>query len=342
MVLPNIVGSPIVEAILMGSGVTIGNVAAMQSPTDAPLCLLQIHAHPDDEASKGAGATAMYHAQGIRTVLVCCTGGEEGDILNPALDRDEVRNNLFAVRMAELDESVRVLGYDTLHLLGYRDSGMPETEANARPDNFWNAPLDEAVDRFATILRSERPQVVISYHEDREWYPHPDHIRVWEITEPAIARAADPQWVTEAGEPWQVAKLYFVSWSFGRVKALHDAHLQLGLESPFERWFEGNFADRDERFTSRLDVGEYMPQRRAALLAHATQVTPDGFWMKLPDEVSRNAYPWEDFILETSNIDNGVAVGELETDLFAGLRGAGTATTASDLAGAGPVADARV
>ncbi len=287
---------------------------------DETLCLLQIHAHPDDEASKGAGATAMYHAQGVRNVLVCCTGGEEGDILNPALDRDDIRANLPAVRLGELNESVRILGYDALHLFGYRDSGMPETEANARDDNFWNAPLEEAVEKFVRIIRAERPQVIISYHEDRDWYPHPDHIRVWEISEPAFEAAGDPNRFPDAGPPWQPAKLYFVSWSFGRIKALHAAHLDLGLESPFERWFEGKFSDRDERFTTRLDVGEYMPQRRAALLAHATQVTPDGFWMKLPDEVSRSAYPWEDFILARSNVDTGVAPGEIETDLFAGLR----------------------
>ena len=299
------------------------NSAVVCDPmSDAALCLLQIHAHPDDEASKGAGATAMYAAEGIRNVLVCCTGGEEGDILNPALERPEVRDNLHAVRMAELDESVRVLGYEKLHHLGYRDSGMPETEANARPENFWNAPLEEAVERFARILRAERPQVVISYHEDRDWYPHPDHIRVWEITEPAIALAADPTKLADAGEPWQVLKLYFVSWSFGRIKALHAAHLELGLESPFERWFEGSFKDRDERFTTRLDIGDFMAHRRAALLAHATQVTPDGFWMKLPDNVSRAAYPWEDFILEFSKVDTGVQPGEIETDLFAGLRSA--------------------
>ena len=125
-----------------------------------------------------------------------------------------------------------------------------------------------------------------------------------------------------------------MSWSFGRIKALHAAHEELGLESPFARWFEGNFADRDERFTTRLDVGQYMGQRRAALLAHATQVTPDGFWMKLPDDVSRAAYPWEDFILEQSTIDNGVPHGELETDLFAGLRGGADSDTGSVSTGA--------
>lgn len=285
-----------------------------------PLCLLQVHAHPDDEASKGAGATALYHAQGVRNVLVCCTGGEEGDILNPAMDRPEVREHLHDVRMAELRESVRILGYDSLHMLGYRDSGMPETEANARPDNFWNAPLDEAIERLVRIIRAEKPQVIITYHEDREWYPHPDHIRVWEISEPAFDAAGDPDRYPDAGPPWQPLKLYYVAWSFQRVKVLHQAHLDAGMESPFERWFEGEFPNRDERFTTRIDIGEHMAERRAALLAHATQVSPDGFWMKLPDDVVRNAYPWEDFIVARSLVDTGVPEGEYETDLFAGIR----------------------
>ena len=294
----------------------------MTSPDPVPeLCLLQIHAHPDDEASKGSGTAAYYHAQGVRNVLVCCTGGEEGDILNPAMERPEVRANLHEVRMSELRESVRILGYDALHMLGYRDSGMPDTEANARPDNFANAPLDQAVGRFVEIIRAERPQVIITYHEDRDWYPHPDHIRVWEISEPAFDAAGDPDRYPDAGEPWQPSKLYYVAWSFARVKALHQAHLDAGLESPFERWFEGeSFHDRDDRFTSRIDIGDFMAERRAALLAHATQVAPDGFWMKLPDEMVRNIYPWEDFILARSLVNTGVAPGEIEHDLFAGLR----------------------
>src|SRR4051812_22753545 len=104
-----------------------------------PLCLLSVHAHPDDEASKGAGTVAKYHAAGVRTVLVTCTGGEEGDILNPAMDRPEVRERLAEVRREELAHAAKVIGYDEVVLLGYRDSGMPETEANARPDNFANA-----------------------------------------------------------------------------------------------------------------------------------------------------------------------------------------------------------
>jgi mycothiol S-conjugate amidase len=288
---------------------------------DHPLTLLQVHAHPDDEASKGAGTTARYAAEGVRNVLVCCTGGEEGDILNEAMDRPDVRDNLHEVRMAELAESCSILGYDEVHWLGYRDSGMPESEANARSENFWNAPLDEAVERFVRIIRCERPQVIITYHEDREWYPHPDHIRVFEISEPAFELAADPSAFPGAGEPWAVSKLYYVAWSFARVRALHQAHLDHGMESPFERWFEGNFPDRDDRFTTRIDVGAHMEQRRAALLAHKTQVSPDGFWMKLPDDVVRDIYPWEDFILAKSRVEPSYAEGEYETDLFAGLRG---------------------
>src|SRR3990170_8866650 len=96
----------------------------------ADRCLLTVHAHPDDEASKGAGTVARYHAEGVRTVLVCCTGGEAGDILNPAMDKPEIKDNLFEVRMKELDAATAIIGYDEVHLLGYKDSGMPGSEAN--------------------------------------------------------------------------------------------------------------------------------------------------------------------------------------------------------------------
>ena len=184
---------------------------------ESPLCLLSVHAHPDDEASKGAGTVAKYAAEGIRGVLVCCTGGEEGDILNPAVDTPEVRDRLFDVRMEELDASVAAIGYEELYLLGYRDSGMKDTEPNARPDNFQNAPLDEAVGRLVRIIRQERPQVIITYADDREFYPHPDHIRVHEISLPAFDAAGDPERFPDAGEPWQPSKLYYTGWSARRV-----------------------------------------------------------------------------------------------------------------------------
>src|ERR1700675_1706688 len=132
------------------------------SDATTPLHLLSVHAHPDDEASKGAATVAKYAAENIRGVLVCCTGGEEGEILNPAVDTPEVRENLHEVRMQELRDSVEAIGYEKLYMLGYRDSGMKDTEANARADNFQNAPLDEAVERLVRIIRAERPQVIIT------------------------------------------------------------------------------------------------------------------------------------------------------------------------------------
>ncbi len=304
-------------------------MAAHSAPPDPPvdvagnrLCLVQVHAHPDDEASKGSGTVAKYAAEGIRSVLVCCTGGEAGDILNPAVDTPEVRENLLAVRMQELQASVDVLGYDALHLLGYHDSGMADTEVNARPDNFANAPLDEAVERLVRVIREERPQVIVTYADDREFYPHPDHIRVHEISPPAFEAAGDPDRFPDAGEPWQPAKLYYTGWSRRRVLALHEAFEQRGLESPFAQWFERGFPDNDDRFTTFVDVGDFLHKRRAALLAHRTQVDPDGFWMRLPDGVIRQVFPWEEYQLARSHVDNGVSEGDPEDDLFAGLRSA--------------------
>jgi mycothiol S-conjugate amidase len=292
-------------------------------PTDRagnPLCLLAVHAHPDDEASKGSGTVAMYADEGVRSVLVCCTGGEAGDILNPAADTPDVRANLREVRMAELRASVDAIGYSELHLLGYHDSGMPDTDVNARPDNFANAPLDEAVERLVAIIRAERPQVIVTYAEDREFYPHPDHIRVHEVSVPAFDAAGDPDRFPGAGEPWQPSKLYYTGWSRRRILALHEEFERRGEESPYARWFERGFPDRDERFTTMIDVGDHLHRRRAALLAHRTQVDPEGFWMRLPDDAVRKIFPWEEFSLARSLVDTGVPEGEPEDDLFAGLR----------------------
>jgi mycothiol S-conjugate amidase len=178
------------------------------------------------------------------------------------------------------------------------------------------------VERFVKIIRAERPQVIITYHEDRNWYPHPDHIRVWEISGPAFDAAGDPDKFPDAGEPWQPSKLYYVAWSMARVKALHAVYLERGQESPFARWFEGenSMPDRDERFTTRIDVTDYLGARRAALLAHATQVDPNGHWMAIPDELVREVYPWEDYILERSLVPGTVPEAGFEDDLFAGLR----------------------
>ena len=280
------------------------------------LRLLSVHAHPDDEASKGAGTVARYVAEGVQATLVCCTGGEAGEILNPAMDRPEVRDNLHAVRLQELERSVEVIGYHTLDLLGYRDSGMPDSPENADPRCFARAPLDEAVGRLVQLIRRDRPHVILTYGDDQQGYPHPDHLRVHDISIEAWDAAGDPQRFPELGDPWEPLKLYYSTWSRARMEGLHEALVAAGKESPFDaRWFER--PSQDHRITTRIDVGGFYGARSGALRAHATQIDPESpFWFGLPDEQLAELYPWEDYELARSRVDAAVP----ETDLFDGLR----------------------
>jgi mycothiol S-conjugate amidase len=280
------------------------------------LCILTVHAHPDDESSKGAGTIARYHAEGIRTVLVCCTGGEEGEILNPAMDRDDVRADLPAVRREELRQAAEIIGYDEVIWLGYRDSGMPDSEANANAASFAQADLDEAVGRLVAIIRRTRPQVVVTYADDQQGYPHPDHLRVHDISLPAFDAAGDASRFPELGPAWQPLKLYYTAWSRARIQAMHDKFLELNLESPFgEDWFKR--PSQDDRITTHVDTSGVADVRRRALLAHATQVDPTSpFWFGLPPEIADAVYPVDDYVLARSLVPADLP----EDDLFAGVR----------------------
>ena len=280
------------------------------------MCLLTVHAHPDDESSKGAGTVAKYHAEGVHTVLVCCTGGEEGEILNPAMDKPEVRADLHGVRLAELERAAEVIGYDEVVMLGYRDSGMPDSEANKHAEAFANAPLEEAVGRLVAVIRREQPQVIVTYGDEQKFYPHPDHIRVHEITGPAVDAAADPTAYPDLGEPWQVTKIYYTMWSRQRILKTHERMLELGLESPFdEKWFER--PSQDHLITTQIEIADYADVRRQALLAHATQIDPESpFWFGLPPEVARTVHPYDDYMLARSEVPTETP----EDDLFAGIR----------------------
>lgn len=281
------------------------------------LTLLSIHAHPDDEASKGAGTNAKYHAEGVHTVLVCCTGGEEGDILNPEMDSPDVRENLVTVRREELRRATEIIGYDEVVMLGYRDSGMPDSEANKHPDCFAAADLAEATGRFVAIIRRTRPQVILTYGDDQRGYPHPDHLRVHDTSLAAFDAAGDPEQYEWAGEPWQPLKMYYSMWSRKRILATHEKFLELGLESPFsDDWFK-NRPTMDERQTTSIDVYGFQDVRREALLAHRTQVDPNSrFWFGLPPEVMKEIHPFEDYILARSLVESEIP----EDDLFAGVR----------------------
>ncbi len=301
--------------------------SASASVSGSRLCLLTVHAHPDDEASKGSATVAKYAAEGVRTVLVCCTGGEAGEVLNKAMDSPDVVANLPAIRAQELQSSVAAIGYAAVHLLGYHDSGMPGTEWNQRPDNFHNASMDEAVGKLVAIIRAERPQVIVTYADGREGYAHPDHLRVHDISGPAFEAAGDPKRYPELGEPWQPLKLYYTggAMSARRMQALTQIYEALGEENPFAQWQarrreRGLPETRPDTVTTLVDVGDFLSVRRASLLAHRTQIDPNGAWMRIPDEAMREAFPWDEYELARSLADVGVAEGEMERDLFAGIR----------------------
>jgi mycothiol S-conjugate amidase len=285
-----------------------------------PLSIVTVHAHPDDEASKGAPTLAKYAAEGVPTVLVCCTGGEEGDIQNPAMERPEVREHLSQIRHDELERSAEIIGFSEVVRLGYRDSGMPDTEANRNPAAFANADLDEAVGRLVAVIRRVRPQVLITYNDDQTGYPHPDHLRVHEISVIAFDRAGAAGWYPDLGEPWQPLKLYYSVWSRERLLAVHQALLRLRGSSPYkDEWFDER-PSQDHRITTRIDVRDYLWARTQALLAHATQIDPnEAFWFGLTDEELAEVYPYEDWVLARSEVGYP-AEGEYEDDLFACVR----------------------
>jgi mycothiol S-conjugate amidase len=291
------------------------------------LCLLTVHAHPDDEASKGAGTVARYHSEGVHTVLVTCTGGEAGDILNPAMDKEGVRDNLPEVRREELQRAAEIIGYDEVVLLGYRDSGMPDAPANADPRSFAMAPLDEAVGRLVAVIRRTRPQVIVTYPKDQTGYPHPDHLRVNEISEIAFDAAGDPDRYPEAGPVWQPLRLCYVAWSTKRMRAMYDKFVELGIDPPIsdERLARLFKAEADEggdpprppaRHRVVIDTSGHNSVMREALLAHATQVDPNSpWWFGLPPEVGDSVYPYDEY--EVARDLTGLT--DPADDLFAGV-----------------------
>ena len=287
---------------------------------------MTVHAHPDDEASKGAPTLARYVAEGSSAVLVCCTDGEEGDLQNPALrepgqlfeglDEAETKLRLAEVRPLELQASAKVIGFSEVLMLGYRDSGMADSPSNQHPDCFHMADLDEAVGRLVKEIRRVRPDVLITYSDDQAGYPHPDHLKVHDVSVLAFEKAADAEAYPDCGAPHSISKLYYSAWSVERMKRVHEALLEKHGESPFdENWFSR--PSQDDRITTRVDVSDYMWARTGALRAHATQVDPSAlFWFGLDDDELARVYPTEDWILAQSRC-GPISTGE--TSLFDGL-----------------------
>jgi mycothiol S-conjugate amidase len=283
------------------------------------LRLMHVHAHPDDESSKGAATTARYVAEGVDVLVVTCTGGERGSVLNPNMDRPDVLANIATIRRQEMDEARRILGIKQ-RWLGFVDSGLPEGDPlPPLPDGcFATMSIEKAAGPLVEIIREFKPHVMTTYDENGG-YPHPDHVMCHKISMAAFDAAGDPEQYPDAGKPWQVGKLYYHhSFHRERTQALHDEMERRGLESPYadrlKKW-EPN-PQWDGRITTRVPCAEYFSVRDRALIAHATQVDPEGPWFAVPLEVHQAAWPTEDYELVRSHVQSGIP----EDDLFAGIR----------------------
>jgi mycothiol S-conjugate amidase len=290
------------------------------APYDLLMRLLAVHAHPDDEASKGAATVARYASEGVEVMIVTCTGGERGSILNPAMDRPDVTDNIAEVRRQEMAAALAALGVERHVWLGFVDSGLPEGDPTPPlPEGcFALQPLEVAAEPLVRLVREFRPDVMTTYDENGG-YPHPDHIMCHRISLEAFEAAGDPSRYPGTGEPWRVSKLYYhMTFHRRRFQALHDVMAAAGLESPYserlEKWDDAG--DHWPRVTTQVDCGLWFPQRDAALIAHATQVDPTSFWFACPIELQQQAWPWEDYELARSSVETL----RPESDLFAGLR----------------------
>jgi mycothiol S-conjugate amidase len=278
-----------------------------------------VHAHPDDESSKGAGTMARYAKEGYRVSVITLTDGAAGDILNPAMDRPGVKERMVDLRREELERALEILGVTESYQLGYADSGWVDDfkgdGSQLDPGAFYNVPLEEAVGRLVAIVRASNPDVLVTYGPDGG-YAHPDHLRCHEVSVAAVDAAADPARYPEAGAPWQVRKLYYTAmFSRDRVVRLHEAAVARGLASPFGEWLEHWPEDEPNPVTTSVDVTDHLSQRSQALLAHATQIDPEGDWFAIPEDVVRQVAPYEDYVLARSLVPTDLP----EDSLFAGL-----------------------
>ncbi|WP_309080532.1 mycothiol conjugate amidase Mca [Zhihengliuella sp.] len=301
-------------------------------PSSEGLRLLAVHAHPDDESSKGAATMAAYVAAGARVMVASCTGGERGDILNAAVgELAHAHRDLGGVRRIEMAEAAAALGIEH-RWLGYVDSGLPEGDPlpPLPAGCFALQPVERAAAPLVKVIREFKPQVMTTYDENGG-YPHPDHIHTHNISMFAFDAAADPDYRPELGEPWTVSKIYYDrGFSPDKFIGLHEAMEAAGLESPYAERVAFLRENPDHQMftwvrnhptTTRIYSSDYFEVRDDALRAHRTQIDPDGFFFAVPREVATDAYPWEDFTLARTRLEGYALDPERpETDLFAGLR----------------------
>jgi N-acetyl-1-D-myo-inositol-2-amino-2-deoxy-alpha-D-glucopyranoside deacetylase len=307
--------------------------------------LLLVHAHPDDECFATGGLIARSVAEGRRVDLVVCTGGEEGEIHDPDLDPDEARPPMREIRAAELDCSVAHLrgsgpGKLHLHRLGYRDSGMKDSEANARPEAFWQADLDEATGRLVAVIREARPAVMVTYDANGN-YGHPDHINAHRVAVAAFLAAADSSRYAESGAAFAVAKFYEIAFNRDRWSSVTEEMKARGIPLPWDRGAdeegapdaapagepasespepaeEESFGRSEAEITTAVEVGDWSAAKLAAMACHRTQRQDFGWLLDLPNDLAPRLLSPEFFVL-TRWPDRGVPAGIRETSLFEGL-----------------------
>ncbi len=283
------------------------------------LRLMAVHAHPDDESSKGAATMARYVDEGARVMVVTLTGGERGDILNPAMDLPEVHGRMTEIRRDEMARAAEILGVEH-HWLGFIDSGLPEGDPlPPLPEGcFALTPLTESTERLVRVIRDFKPHVITTYDENGG-YPHPDHIRCHQVSVAAYEAAADYRLFPDAGQPWNVSKLYYNhGFLRKRMQLIQDEFAKHGEEGPFGKWLKDWDPELDvlaDRITTRIECAKYFTQRDEALLAHATQIDPKGAFFRTPIEWQQRLWPTEEYELARSRIP----VRLPEDDLFAGI-----------------------
>lgn len=279
------------------------------------LRLLAVHAHPDDESSKGAATYAAYAAAGVEVTVVSCTGGERGSVLNERVgDRAWAERDIAGLRHREMQQAQQILGIRHAWL-GYLDSGLPDEGDPVPPGSFADLPIDITVQPLIRLIRRTRPQVMVTYDE-RGGYPHPDHIRAHEVAVRALRDAANPAVHPELGAPWQVEKLYYDRiQNFDRFHTVYQAiAAERGADERIERMLE-MFRERPYRVTTQVRCDAFFEQRDAALRSHASQVAPDSMFFFWPNDVQSRVWPYEDFQLVDSRVPTAVP----ESDLFEGV-----------------------
>ena len=283
------------------------------------LRLMAVHAHPDDESSKGAATLARYADEGHRVMVVTLTGGERGDILNPAMDLPDVHGRIWEIRRDEMAKAASILGVEH-HWLGFVDSGLPKGDLpQPLPEGcFAQVPLEESAEALVRVVREFRPHVMVTYDENGG-YPHPDHIRCHQVSVAAYEAAGDYCRFPGAGEPWAVSKLYYVhGFLRQRMQVLQDEFARHGKPGPFEKWLNlwdpkhDVFADR---VTTHVECSAYFGQRDDALKAHATQIDPNSEFFAAPMAWQQRLWPTEEFELARSRIRPRLP----ESELFTGI-----------------------